>query len=728
MNLVIFGGGDSRFSGSGVGGLFCLRPERTLSVNKDYSLILKVWRICIFCILCTSLLFSAQKIKEKDLSPKYREFLKLTRYIILPQEEEVIMQLTSDRDRDIFIETFWKQRDPTAGTPENEYKEEHIKRFRYANKHFGRGTPREGWMTDRGRIYVILGPPASIENFEVIQGLYPARVWFYYGDRTKGLPAHFGLVFFEKHGAGEFKLYDPVSDGPGSLMVQSRVSAPTQYKELYETLRELAPTLADVSLSMVVGESSVSYQPSPRNAILLADIFDSPKKDINASYATHFLDYKGMVSTEYMTNYIESEAQVELIQDPLMEMNFLHFSMIPLHLTVEYYEPKDQYYCNFELNVSLREEENIIFQYTKNFPMYFDKDRYDFIKQNGVALEDSFPVAEGDFQLTLLLQNSVGKEFSVFEQNVAVPDNGEQPGIAGPFLGYKVENYQSTMHLPFKILDKKLVVDPKNTFSVSDEIILLFNVVNVSDIMWKEGRVEVQVISVSGKETSQKSFSMKLENYPLHKIINMSHSLRAEEFPPDYYEIKLILLNQKNEILDEKKENFIISPVQGISHPVTHAKGFSHMDSYMYYYALATQYEKMGNLDKAEINYAKALSLGPEYTKGLIEYSNFLFKINKFGKILELADHLKGDENLKFDYFLLKGKAHMGLSDYSKAVESLLEANKIYNSHVGLLNSLGYCYYRIGNREEALRSLNSSLRLDPNQKEVKKLIELIEKK
>jgi GWxTD domain-containing protein len=688
----------------------------------------KVQIICVLCILCTPLFFSAQKIKEEDLSLKYREFLKMTRYIILPQEEDVFRKLGNDRDRDFFIETFWKQRDPTVGTPENEYKEEHIKRFRYANEHFGRGTTREGWMTDMGQIYIILGPPASTENFEAIIGLYPTRVWYYYGDRTKGLPAHFGLVFFQRQGAGEFKLYDPVSDGPGSLMVQSRISAPTQYKELYEMIRELAPTLADVSLSMVVGESPVNYQPSPRNAILLADIFESPKRDVNATYATHFLDYKGVVSTEYMTNYIESEAQVELIQDPLMQLNFLHFSIVPLHLTVEYYEPKDQYYCNFELNVSLREEENIIYQYTKNYPMYFDKNRYDFVKLNGVALEDSFPVVEGNYKLTILLQNSVAKEFCVYEQNVVVPEVLEHPYIAGPFLGYKVETYQSTMHLPFKILDKKLVVDPKNTFSASDEVIILFNVMNVSESLWKEGRVEVLVRAVGEKGTSQKSFTVNLKNFSLHSIMSISQSFQAGEFSPDYYEIKLILLNQKNEILDEKKENFIISPVKGIAHPVAYAKGSSLTDNYIYFYVLAGQYEKMGEYVKAEENYDKGFTLGPEFKKGLVEYANFLFKINKFGKVLELADQIKEDERLRFEYFLLKGKAHMGLSDYSEAINSLLEANKIYDSHVGLLNSLGFCYYRIGNKEEALRALNSSLRLDPSQEEVKKLIELVKKK
>ena len=130
-------------------------------------------KILLAYFLTTSILFATQKIKEKDLSPKYQEWLKLTRYIIQPKEREVFMKLVTNRDRDLFIETFWKQRDPTPGTPQNEYKDEHIKRFRYASEYFRRGTTREGWMTDMGRMYIILGPPISIESFEGIPGIYP---------------------------------------------------------------------------------------------------------------------------------------------------------------------------------------------------------------------------------------------------------------------------------------------------------------------------------------------------------------------------------------------------------------------------------------------------------------------------------------------------------------------------------------------------------------------------
>jgi len=85
-------------------------------------------------MMIISVFLCGNQIKEKDLPPQYRDWLKLVSYIIQPEEQDVFLQLANDRERDIFIQTFWKQRDPTPGTPVNEYREEHIKRFDYANE------------------------------------------------------------------------------------------------------------------------------------------------------------------------------------------------------------------------------------------------------------------------------------------------------------------------------------------------------------------------------------------------------------------------------------------------------------------------------------------------------------------------------------------------------------------------------------------------------------------
>src|SRR4030043_2225268 len=119
---------------------------------------LKTSRIPLFLLLAVSLFSAAQKVREQALPQQFQDWLKLTAYIISEKEKDVFLQLTTDRERDLFMETFWKQRDPTPGTPQNEYQEEHLKRFKYANENFRRGAGRPGWMTDMGIVYFILGP------------------------------------------------------------------------------------------------------------------------------------------------------------------------------------------------------------------------------------------------------------------------------------------------------------------------------------------------------------------------------------------------------------------------------------------------------------------------------------------------------------------------------------------------------------------------------------------
>jgi len=78
-------------------------------------------------------------------------------YIITDEEMAVFQNLSMDEEKDQFIEQFWLRRDPTPQTAENEYKIEHYRRILYANEKFTAGIP--GWKTDRGRIYIMFGPP-----------------------------------------------------------------------------------------------------------------------------------------------------------------------------------------------------------------------------------------------------------------------------------------------------------------------------------------------------------------------------------------------------------------------------------------------------------------------------------------------------------------------------------------------------------------------------------------
>jgi GWxTD domain-containing protein len=681
-----------------------------------------------FVILVGAALVPAQKLPEKDLPVKYREWLNLVAYHIQPVERDVFMQLANDRDRDLFVETFWKQRDPTPGTPENEYRDELIKRFKYVNEFFGRTTSREGWRTDMGRIYMILGPPASIERFEATIGLVPCQSWSYYGDAQRDLPPQFVLLFYQRGGIGEYKLYDPVSDGPGRLLQNQRDGEdPFDYPALYRKILDLAPTLAELSITRIPGEYSYDLSPSPRNALLLATILNSPKADVNLSYASHFLNYLGVVSTEYLTNFVESHSSTALIRDSVTGLRFLHFSIVPTDVNVDVYVPKNQFYCNFRIDVSLRNGQAVIFQYSREFPLYFPEGDWERVKANGLAVEDSFPITEGTFRLNVLLTNTVGKQFSVLEKDVEVPPAKTSPSIEGPFLGYKFETYQSDVHIPFMTNDRKLLIDPRNTYARADQIAVLFDVLNVTEDLHQGGEVRIAVRGLREAGPVQKSYTVKLNAFPLQKILSIPQAISAAELEPDYYEILVKLVRPDGTVLDEKKESFIVSPNPTLGHPIANAKGFALANQFLYRYMLAQQAEKMNRPETAGFLYRQAYQLNPDYREGAVMYGNFLNKVGNFGQALQVAERLKGDDRRQFAYHVIRGQAFMGLDRQEEALAELLLANGIYDSDTNVLNSLGRCYYRLGRKAEALDALNASLKLNPGQDAIKKLIQEINK-
>jgi len=543
----------------------------------------------------------------------------------------------------------------------------------------------------------------------------------------KRLPAHFGIVFFKRGGAGEYKLYDPVSDGPTALMIEGRDLDPFAYEQTYEKLYELAPTLALVSLSMIPGEIPFNYQPSTRNNIIIADIFESPKQDINPVYATHFLNLRGIVSTDYLTNYIESDAKSALIVDPMIGLNFLHFLIVPRRISVDYYEPKDQFFCNFTLNVNLSEGDTTVFQYSKEFPFYFSQEELDKIMASGLAIEDSFPVAEGKYKLTVLLMNSIGKEFTIFESEVEIPDGSGESRLIGPFLGYLFQTYGRNVHIPFKALESKLAMDPKKTYGVNDSLSILFLVDNVDRELWESGKVEIQIQGLRESNPTVKNSTLLLKNSPYRKILKMTHVFPIRTLSPDYYDIHLRLIDSDGDIIDSKSNHFVLTAVEVVAHPTAYAKGIPLAHRYAFFYILASQYRKTGRLERAEDFYSRAFRMNPGYKMGLLEYADFLLESKKFSECLDLIEKIKDDRDLRFNYFLIKGRAHRGMEEYVQAIANLEEGNKIYNSDTTLLNSLGYCYLKINQKEKALDALKASLRLNPKQEDIVKLIQQIKK-
>ena len=129
-------------------------------------------------------------------------------YRISDQERAAFLSLRTNEERERFIEQFWLRRDPTPGTPVNEAKNEHYRRLEYANQKWTTKSGKGGWQTDRGRVYIMYGPPDEIESHPSgrpeKQKPVPFEVWKY--NHMEGLGDNLFITFIDGGQTGDFQI------------------------------------------------------------------------------------------------------------------------------------------------------------------------------------------------------------------------------------------------------------------------------------------------------------------------------------------------------------------------------------------------------------------------------------------------------------------------------------------------------------------------------------------
>ena len=166
---------------------------------------------CLALLLVICLPASAQK--RSSLPERYSKWLtEEVNYIITDDEKKGFQKLTTDADRDRFIDDFWDVRNPVPGTVPNTYKAEHYKRLQYANRDFGRQSNTPGWRTDMGRTWILFGKPKSHVRFIGYSQLYPCELWFYSNETgDPSFPSFFSVLFYMPEDISEYRFYRPVS-------------------------------------------------------------------------------------------------------------------------------------------------------------------------------------------------------------------------------------------------------------------------------------------------------------------------------------------------------------------------------------------------------------------------------------------------------------------------------------------------------------------------------------
>lgn len=217
---------------------------------------------------------------DKALAPEYKHWLdEEVPYIITSDERAQFLTLHTNAERDAFIHAFWDARNPTPGSPENPFKEEHYRRLAYANDHYGNAQAQNGWRTDEGHMYIVLGAPQQITTYPNARNVRPLIVWFYQAS-TPALPPYFYVVFYKRSAGEAYTLYSPYMDGPARL-ITGLEALNDQNRGLKQIRESLGDEVARLAVSLIPTEpvDLDSYSPSMQSDVLLSTIkglADSP--------------------------------------------------------------------------------------------------------------------------------------------------------------------------------------------------------------------------------------------------------------------------------------------------------------------------------------------------------------------------------------------------------------------------------------------------------------------
>jgi GWxTD domain-containing protein len=661
-------------------------------------------------------------VPPPGLPEKYRIWLEEeVVYIITPTERQVFLDLTADREREFFVEAFWRHRDPTTGTDKNEFREEHYRRRAYSDRHF-RGTGRPGWKTDRGKVYVILGEPRTIRPYNGSDAVLPAEVWSYQGINIPGLPQEFDLLFYQKGHIGDYILYYPAGDGPWSLLTNFRGNQ-GDYLEAYETLSIIEPELARTSISLIPNESVRSF-PSLTSMALLQNLESAGHRAVEDLWARKFKEYKSLVEVEYSANYMDSGSLLQVIQDP-SGIPYVHFAIQPRDISVA--GEANGVSTNIIFNGILTDlQGRTVYQFEKKVPLRFSQEQFAKLRQRPFSFADLFPILPGEYKLSILMKNSVSKEFTTLEGSVRFPSSFPSPRLSPLLLGFNATRLAAAPAgpKPFVVRDIQLYSDPELIFVVKDTLHIHTQVLGLGPGLKTKGSLKF-IIEKDGKEQDSKVLALAgnpdslnfIEVFPLAKV------------PAGYYRAVTVLLDEAGRVLDRQAKDFQVSPAERVPRPwltalsLLEGGGQARID-----HILGRQRLNLGDPGGALPWLEKAHAAGPESRDYAFDLGKALFALKRTSDAWAILQPFSPRAKEDSDLAILLGRTEQALGRFDEAVAIYRDALASFGLQIQVLNEMGECYARLGQKTEAIAAWKKSLEADPSQAVLRDKIAALEKR
>ena len=595
--------------------------------------------------------------------------------IITKTERSVFKSLQNEEDRKKFQSLFWKVRDATPGTPENEFMTEFQSRRSYAESRL------EGVQSDRGRIYIILGKPLEVQNFAGLDKVVDCELWIYRAEGRSGLPPLMYLLFYRRDGSGDYKLYYPGLNSSLDILSAGNRQGRMSRARAYRLIQESYPELAKATLSVIPEEANAAFASAPNSSgQTIGQIFTLPEREVEKSYLKYFSSPPGTVEVSYSTKEIAGKAEIFLTEQ--QGVKFLNYSLMPEMIsTARTKEGLETAHLVFHLRVEDRAGKTI-YQQEKEIFLRLDEPKHKAMLERKLVFMDFAPLIEGEFRVSLTYSNKTSEEFFVAEQDIVVDDQTLPVAV-----GYQVKETSPDALVPFSLGRFKVLLDPRSIFSPRDSLEGLIRADEPPELFLVEGDKEGSLI--------------KIQDLSKHGDIIIFRQPLADIRPGNYD-----LLLRKNGM------DVFRRTVSVLSFEVEKPLEFERTEPLSFLaqlpFIIGQQYLNGGRVEKALESFEK---LPADFWDGttlpVIARARYLHK--EYARVIEL---LEGDAVEKsYPVLLLLGNSSLELKKLEQAALYFEEVRK-FGDTVEANNILGAVYFSLGEKDKAKAYWERAKRLE----------------
>src|SRR3990172_8566397 len=332
-------------------------------------------------------------------------------YIMSKTEREVWDTLTTPEDRVRFIDAFWRRRDPTPETPENEYQIEHYRRLAYANRFLGAGRP--GWKTDRGHLYILMGPPDIIDSDPMGREMhqYPTEVWIYRRPPHPQLPPNMEIAFVDTHLTGEYELtFNLLKDADATRQMEALIGE--NYHDAM-TLQEMRASNFGRSGTMHFGDGLAPELERLDELALVSQIPERQLRPLSEEVRTRFSFRAGpLEAARQIEFYRASDGQIctpVTLRVPYQDFTFL--------------EKPDHYQSSLDVfGRILGPDGEVIDEFNREEIVRVPRDQLDRVKTEFLLYQLIFYAPPGQYQLELAVRDNASNTIRTAVETLRVPD------------------------------------------------------------------------------------------------------------------------------------------------------------------------------------------------------------------------------------------------------------------------------------------------------------------